>query len=66
MRVLKKVVFDVMQGDRFAATLRMPVTHYVDGLPFVTESMMRKYAIEKMPTLKYSAFTVHYSRISSL
>lgn len=55
-----------MQGDRFAATLRMPVTHYVDGAPVVTESMMRKYAAEKMPTLKYQKFTVHYSRISSL
>lgn len=64
--LFKKAVFDVMQNDRFAATLRMPVTHYVDGAPVVTESMMRKYAAEKMPTLKYQKFTVHYSRMSSL
>ena len=64
--VLKKAVFDVMQGDRFAATLRMPVTHYVDGAPVVTESMMRNYVVEKRPTLKYQKFTVHYSRMSSL
>ena len=66
MGTLKKAVFDVMQHDRYAATLRMPVTHYVEGMPYVTEPMMRSYAQEKMPTLNYQPFTVHFLRMSSL
>lgn len=66
MGIIKKAVFDVMQNDKFVATLRMPLTHYVDGMPVVTEGMMREFAIQKMPTLKYSPFTVYYSHTSGL
>ena len=60
---MKKIVFDVMIGDRFYDTFRMPleinmISDYIGGTPVLNIEAIRKKVLEKRPTLKDENFRI--------
>ena len=62
---MKKIVFDVMIGDRFYDTFRMPleinmISEYVDDTPVLNIEAIRRKVLEKRPTLKNEDFKIYF------
>lgn len=60
----KNISFDVMMGDLFVATLRMPITldvikSYVGDELIIKEDAYVKFTLKKMPTLKGKDFQIY-------
>lgn len=60
---MKRIVFDVMIGDRFYDTFRMPleinmISEYIDDTPVLNIEAIRKKVLEKRPTLKNENFRI--------
>lgn len=56
---MKKLTFDIMVGDTFYRTMRMPIqidTLNMDGT--VNEDAVKEWVLQKCPTLKYDNFTI--------
>ena len=62
---VKKLVIDVMVGDRFYCTLRMPITpdfiigYNPEGGVNIDPHKIAAYVEEKRPTLKYKDFQIY-------
>ena len=62
---MKRIVFDVMIGDRFYDTFRMPleinmISEYVDDTPVLNIEAIRRKVLEKRPTLKNEDFKIYF------
>lgn len=60
---MKRIVFDVMIGDRFYDTFRMPleinmISDYIGDTPVLNIEAIRRKVFEKRPTLKNENFRI--------
>lgn len=63
MRDMEKLTFDIMVGNRFYKTMRMPITidmvvDYEGDKPIVDLGKVKEWVLQKCPTLKYNNFTI--------
>lgn len=62
---VKKLTIDVMVGDRFYCTLRMPITfdmiegYNSEGGAIIDPHKIAAYVEEKRPTLKYKDYQIY-------
>ena len=62
---MKRIVFDVMIGDRFYDTFRMPleinmISEYIGDTPVLDIEAIRRKVLEKRPTLKNEDFKIYF------
>lgn len=62
---MKSIVFDIMVGDKFYRTMRMPISidmvvDYEGEEPVINENKIKEWVLQKCPTLKYDDFTIHF------
>lgn len=62
---MKTLTFDIMVGDRFYKTMRMPITidliaDYIGDKPVYDAKKIEQWVLKKCPTLKYDNFTIHF------
>ena len=63
--IIKTLTIDVMTGDRFYCTLRMPITpdviigHSPEGGVNIDPYKIAAYVEEKRPTLKYKDYQIY-------
>lgn len=60
---MKKLVFDIMVGDKFYRTMRMPITLDVivgyDGeVPIYDMEKIESWVLQKCPTLKHDNYRI--------
>jgi hypothetical protein len=60
---MKKLVFDIMVGDKFYRTMRMPITLDVivgyDGeMPIYDIKKIEEWVLQKCPTLKHDNYRI--------
>lgn len=60
---MKKLTFDIMVGNRFYKTMRMPITidmvvGYEGDKPIIDLDKIKEWVLQKCPTLKYDNFTI--------
>jgi hypothetical protein len=60
---MKKLVFDIMVGDKFYRTMRMPISidmvvDYEGEEPVISVDKIKEWVLEKCPTLKYENFKI--------
>ena len=60
---MKKLTFDIMVGDRFYRTMRMPITLDVivgyDGeIPIYDIKKIEEWVLQKCPTLKHDNYRI--------
>lgn len=60
---MKKLTFDIMVGNRFYKTMRMPITIdmvvvYEGDKPIIDLDKIKEWVLKKCPTLKYDDFTI--------
>lgn len=60
---MKKLTFDIMVGDKFYRTMRMPITidmveGYENDTPIINLDKVKEYALQKCPTLKYEKYKI--------
>lgn len=61
----KRLVFDIMVGERFIATERMPITidvilGYDGDEPIYDERKIYEYVLKRRPTLRHVNFDIYY------
>ena len=64
-KMMNIVKFDVMVGDRFIDTYRMPITldvivDYIGDRPVISGDAMKKFIEKKRPTLKYEDYKIFF------
>ena len=60
---MKGLTFDIMVGERFYRTMRMPITmdmviDYQGEQPIIDGEKIKEWVLKKCPTLKYDNFTI--------
>lgn len=60
---MKKLTFDIMVGDKFYRTMRMPIelnmiTGYNGDRPIIDGNKIEEWVLKKCPTLKYDNFKI--------
>lgn len=60
---MKKLTFGIMVGKRFYRTMHMPITmdmviDYQGEQPIIDGEKIKKWVLQKCPTLKYDNFTI--------
>ena len=61
----KRLVFDIMVGEQFVATERMPVTMdiingYDGDRPIYNLGKIRQWILQRRPTLKHQEFQIYF------
>ena len=60
---MKGLTFDIMVGERFNRTMRMPITmdmviDYQGEQPVIDGEKIKEWVLKKCPTLKYNDFKI--------